>query len=453
MKYSPNRLLLAFYGDDFTGSTDALEQLTLAGIRTALFIAPPSPEQVAAFGNIQAVGVAGLTRSMKSGALKRELRPVLKQLKALRARHVHYKVCSTFDSSPTIGSVGRVIDLATKIFPGRFIPLLVAAPRLGRYCVFGNLFARFGIGSDGDIHRLDRHPSISKHPITPMTESDLGRHLGRQTRKRIGLFDILKLGLPLKASRAVVREIADNGAEVVLFDALSEEHLFGIGELIDSFGGNRRTLFSVGSSGVETALAAHWRRAGVLDGSASSISRARPVQQILVASGSWSPVTAVQIRSARANGFAECELDVAGLAAGRHATKVVADAAASAIRAVKSDRSVIVHTGVAAPHPRFAASMRGRSARLIGDALGSVLRAVLAESRVRRICVAGGDTSSYAARALGIQALQMTAVLTPGAPLCRVSAPGASADGCEIVFKGGQVGPENYFEIVRRGRA
>src|SRR5689334_1874958 len=165
-----SNLWLTFYGDDFTGSTDALEQLTLAGVRTALFIQPPTPAQLKRFPGLQAIGVAGKTRALAPDAIERQLKPVLLALKKLKPRHVHYKVCSTFDSSPTVGSIGRVIDVAAKIFRASFIPLLVAAPALGRYTVFGQHFARYGIGSAGAIHRLDRHPSISKHPVTPMTE-------------------------------------------------------------------------------------------------------------------------------------------------------------------------------------------------------------------------------------------------------------------------------------------
>ena len=150
-----SKLLLTFYGDDFTGSTDALEQLTLAGVRAMLFIKPPTKKQLARFKNLQAVGVAGMTRSMTPDAMERELRPALAALRALGAPHVHYKVCSTFDSAPSIGSIGRAMDVAAKIFPAPFIPLLVAAPALGRYTIFGQHFARYGIGSAGAIHRLD----------------------------------------------------------------------------------------------------------------------------------------------------------------------------------------------------------------------------------------------------------------------------------------------------------
>jgi uncharacterized protein YgbK (DUF1537 family) len=85
-------------------------------------------------------------------------------------------------------------------------------------------------------------------------------------------------------------------------------------------------------------------------------------------------------------------------------------------------------------------------------ALGNILRSTVERSAVRRACIAGGDTSSFAARALGIEAIEMIAPLTPGAPLCRAHAPHSPADQLEIVFKGGQVGAENYCDIVQRGK-
>ena len=488
-----SKLLLTFYGDDFTGSTDALEQLTLAGIRTALFIKPPTPRQLARYKNLQAIGVAGMTRSMTPDAMERELRPALKKLKALGARHVHYKVCSTFDSSPEIGSIGRAIDVGAEIFRAPFVPLLVAAPVLGRYCVFGNLFARYGIGSAGAIHRLDRHPSISKHPVTPMTEADLRLHLGKQTKKRIGLFDILKVALPEKEARAALRKIlreptpspskegsrtsnASAGQfpswegsgvgcpEVVLFDALDAGHMRCIGELIDGVASAKQPLFSVGSSGIEMALGAHWAlshsrssgRESVLtltrgDFKVSGLTSAA-TGQILIGSGSCSPVSSGQIAWALKNGFAEVPLNVAALAGGKGAAAEIQRASSAAAKLLNAGRSVIVHSTKSGSDRRIAAKLGNRTAQVLGTALGEVLRGALGQASVRRLCIAGGDTSSYAARALGIEALEMIAPLTPGAPLCRATAPGSPADGLEVVFKGGQVGAENYFGTVKGGR-
>jgi len=80
--------------------------------------------------------------------------------------------------------------------------------------------------------------------------------------------------------------------------------------------------------------------------------------------------------------------------------------------------------------------------------LGRIVRDVLGRVKLRRVCLAGGDTSSHAARTLGIQSMEMIARLAPGAPLCRVRAPGSPAHGMELNFKGGQVGSEKYFGNV-----
>jgi uncharacterized protein YgbK (DUF1537 family) len=436
-------LLLAYYGDDFTGSTDALEFLSRAGARTALFIEPPSAQQLARYPGLRAVGVAGLTRSMPPAAMETELRPALAALRALGAPHVHYKVCSTFDSSPAVGSIGRAIDIGAETFRARFVPLLVGAPALGRWCVFGNLFARMGIGGGGAIHRLDRHPSMSRHPVTPADESDLRIHLARQTEKRIALFDILHVALPAHEARAALDALLDGAPEIVLFDVLETGQLARIGALIDAFAGAGHPLFSVGSSAIEMALGAHWAAQGKLQPRKNwpAPGAANP---LLVMSGSCSPVTATQIAWALANGFADVPLDAAALASGggcEHALR-------AAIRHLQAGRHVVAHTC-----PREGdAPLDPAGSAAVGAALGNIARAAIAASGARRLVVAGGDTSSHAARALGIEAVEMIAPLAPGAPLCRARAPGSPLDGAEVNFKGGQVGAADYFDAAARGR-
>ena len=75
-------LRLGFYGDDFTGSTDALEALATAGWRTALFCAPPTDEQLARFGGLEVVGVAGRSRALAAAKMADELRPVFARFAA-----------------------------------------------------------------------------------------------------------------------------------------------------------------------------------------------------------------------------------------------------------------------------------------------------------------------------------------------------------------------------------
>jgi uncharacterized protein YgbK (DUF1537 family) len=404
-------LLLSFFADDFTGSTDAMESLARAGLRTVLFTAPPTPAQLAGYSGLRAFGVAGMTRAMPPDEMEDALTPALTQMRRCGAPIVHYKVCSTFDSSPTVGSIGRAIDVGARIFDSHPVPVVAAAPALGRYCVFGNLFAR--CGPESAPHRLDRHPSMGHHPITPMDEADLRLHLAKQTSKSIGLINVLEL----QQSEIDLHVSKD---EIVLIDLLYESQLAKVGEILSRFASARGPVFLAGSSGVESALAAHWKT------QRRAFPPVAPAKPILAVCGSRSPVTAAQIHSAQGAGFAAISIDEP-------------DAGRKAIAVLRSGCSTIIHA------PQFIES------RCIGEMLGRLVRVVLDSTPVRRMIVAGGDTSGQVARALGIEALEMIAELTRGSPLCRASAPGSPADGMEITFKGGQIGPADFFRQVEQG--
>jgi uncharacterized protein YgbK (DUF1537 family) len=442
MHTNSNNILLAFYGDDFTGSTDALEFLTRAGAKTALFIEPPSTEQLKKYPGLNAFGVAGKTRAMAPGEMEQTLLLAFEKLQQTGARHVHYKVCSTFDSSPTIGSIGKAIDTGAAVFKNKCIPLLVAAPVLGRYCMFGNLFARMGIGSNGKIYRLDRHPSMSRHPVTPADESDLRVPLSKQTTKKTGLIDILQLSGNATALRKEWEQIVQQEFEIVLFDALYQEQLTVIGELIDEQA-NAGPLFSAGSSGIEMALGQYWNQANILQPVKEWVHPGKAAP-LLVIAGSCSPVTAGQIICAKAKGFEEIRIDAPAVC--NNDVQSIHAAIGHAVEKLNRGKHVIIHTGGAAQQ-----QTANLPAEKLGTALGAIASETAAQSTVQRIVIAGGDTSSYAARAMGIEAVEMIAPLVPGAPLCKATAPGSPVNGLEVNFKGGQVGGENYFEVLMTG--
>ncbi len=424
------KILLAFYGDDFTGSTDALEFICRAGAKAILFIEPPTAEQLQSYPGLDAFGVAGKTRALHPGEMENILLPAFEKMKATGAKHMHYKVCSTFDSSPTIGSIGKAIDCGAMVFNNTTIPVLGGMPALGRFCVFGNLFAKMGIGSEGKIYRLDRHPSMSKHPVTPADESDLRLHLGKQTHKKIGLIDIIQLKQP-------VEEIVCDEA-VVLIDALSETHLLKTGAWLDAQA-NTAQLFSVGSSGIEMALGKYWNEKKVLV-PVSEWQHPGKVNPLLVVSGSCSPVTAMQIAYAKANGFEEVVIDAIKICN----DDVVEESILNKVNELlQQQKNVIVHTGER--------QTQNLSSQKLGTALGAIARAATEEGLVKRIVIAGGDTSSYAARAMEIEAVEMVAPIVIGAPLCKIISKNKMMNGIEVNFKGGQVGSENYFEVLLNG--
>ena len=430
-------ILLAFYGDDLTGSTDALEFICRSGAKAILFLEPPSLQQLNKYPELNAYGVAGLTRSFSTNRMESKLMSAFKLMKETSPRHVHYKVCSTFDSSPQVGSIGKAIDCGAEIFQNEFVPVLGGMPALGRYCLFGNLFARMGTTGSGKIYRLDRHPSMSKHPITPASESDLRLHLGKQTKKKFGLIDITRIEKDIEQWSDEIQDDDD----AVLLDVLNNEQLQKIGEWLDNQYLVGQTLFSVGSSGIEMALGSFWNSTGTFD-EIESWPAMSSVTPLLVVSGSCSPVTAAQIEYAKSNGFEEIILD-ANKIAGRDTNEE--NLTENVIHLLQQRKDVVVHTGKK--------NSENLSSEVLGKVLGTIAKEAVEKANVKRIVVAGGDTSSYAARAMEIEALEMMAPLVAGAPLCKAYSGNKNVEGIEINFKGGQVGGEDYFMILKKGRS
>lgn len=413
----PHRLL-AWYGDDFTGSTDVMEVVSLQGIPAVLFLEKPSEEALARFAGYRAFGLAGSSRSQSPQWMDAHLPGVFEWMRGLGAALSHYKVCSTFDSSPDTGSIGRALEIGARIFRVPWVPIVVGAPALRRYTAFGHLFAT----SDGAVKRIDRHP-MARHPVTPMLEADLRLHLARQTDRRVALMSLLDLASPDPEAR--MDEVLRDNPDAVLFDVLDEASLRTVGRLLWG------RAFAVGSSGVEYALAAHWQLPPLAK------PQLQPADRIVVLSGSCSPVTGRQIREAERRGFASIRVDP---------LHPVLDAAA--VQALKAGRSAVIYTA-AGPEDQLPAFAPREN---LGRELGRMLAQVLEETGVRRVIVAGGDTSSHAGGMLQIDALTFICPLAPGAPLCRAWSSHAGRDGIEIVFKGGQCGNDDFFCQVRGDR-
>jgi uncharacterized protein YgbK (DUF1537 family) len=437
---TPMPLLYTFYGDDFTGSTDVLEQLASAGVPAVLFLAPPTPAQLAAFPHVQAIGIAGDSRSRTPAWMSSHLPPIWAALQRFRSPITHYKTCSTFDSSPSIGSIGRAIELGLAAFTPRFVPVLVGAPHLRRFVAFGHLFAA---GPTGEILRIDRHP-MAHHPVTPMRESDLRRHLALQTQLPIGLLDLTEI-----TPEALDRQLAPTypapaqraSAPIILFDTVDATTQQAAGELLwrEAL---RQPLFAAGSSGLTSALISAWSTRGLIP-PAPPQPTPKPAVPLLVLSGSCSPVTERQIRHALAHGFHGLSIDPARLLSPETAASYAQTLTAAALASLAEGRHTILYTTLGSPE----GPAHGDG---LGHALGALLRDLLARTAVSRVLLCGGDTSSHAVQQLDLVALTWRANLQPGAPLCRAHT-ATTTRPLELVLKGGQVGTEDFFNVVRRG--
>jgi uncharacterized protein YgbK (DUF1537 family) len=425
----PSRLLYAFYGDDFTGSTDVLEGLALHGVPSVLFTQIPGEDDLIAFAHCRAVGIAGESRSRSPAWMTRNLPAVFAAMRRLGAPINHYKVCSTFDSSPRIGSIGRAMELGRNVFKGSAVPVVVGAPHLGRAVAFSNLFAV----ERGVMHRIDRHPTMRQHPVTPMGESDLRLHLARQTTMRIGSVDLRSFQPGLAEKQFVAEEVAH--AKAIVFDGMNDAMLDETARIVWRRA-LMRPVFAVGSSGLTYGLMRHWRELGILVGDPVPPSL-EPADRLLVLSGSCSPVTAAQIRRARRQGFAAWRI---------RSAEDWRLHEPEALRELANGRSVLLYSALG---PQAADKQFGER---FSTFLGKGLRRLLLASGVRRVVIVGGDTSTHVVKQLEINALTFAASLVPGVPLCCIYAPDSPLNGIEIALKGGQIGPEDFFARVRDGR-
>ena len=413
-------LSVGYYGDDVTGSVDVLLQFARRGVRGCLFIGtPPRAALEEAFETSAVIGIAGIARSLAPDALDAEVRPALEALRDLQPSIVQYKACSTADSSPSIGSIGRVIEIAHDVFGERTVPALFAQPDFGRYTVFGHHFAAEG----GVVHRLDRQPTMSQHPSTPMDDSDLVAHLSRQTRLPIG-------GLPLTgygSADELATAIDGSTDTAVVLDALDDAHLTLIGDALMRLATAQHPLFTIGSGGLSRALAL---------GQAPEPLPAHPAPPgpVLAISGSRSPQTRRQLDAAAAAGWAVLPLSPDP------------DLHAEVIGSLRAGRSVALSSQDA---PAFAGAIDVLAD--IAAATTAVAHAALVAGATARLIVCGGDTSSRVVRTLGITSVSIAA--NPGANVVvlRASSDDAAVDGAELLLKGGQVGDDDLFEAIRVG--
>lgn len=440
------QFVLSFYGDDFTGSTDVMETLALNGLPAALFLKTPGLDEVNNFqlkkniggDKLRAFGVAGIARSLEPEAMKNELEPIFSGLSKIPSHFFQYKICSTLDSSPQYGNIGIATDLALKYFPSPMIPFIVGAPFLNRFVAFSNLFARL----DDETYRIDRHPVMSRHPVTPMQEGDIRLHMARQSERQFSVYDLIQLaaGADLEAAGN------PDEAKYLLFDTLTNEDLVKIGSLLFKVKGKSPQLL-VASSGISFGIARHIQKEEKRkDQPAVKIP---PVKQILVAAGSCSPVTARQIEYALKSGMRGLRIDVLNLV--ENQPKEIDRIYQLALNILNEGNSPVLYTALGPDDPsinKLENKISKNRNILLGESIGEIVSRILAGKDKLRTVIVGGDTSGYVTRYLQIYALETMAPVAPGAPLCIAHATDARFDGLEIALKGGQNGKDDYFEKI-----
>ena len=446
---------LAFFGDDFSTAMDALYSLHRRGLKSVLFLSPPSPEVLSPYVDYPSFGVAGRSRSMTPAEMEQELRISLSQLKSSGAPIIHYVTSAHFDSAPHIGSIGKVLDIARSQLRCPTVPILAGAPDQGTFCAFGNLFA--SESPRLPPIRIDHHPTFSSHPVTPMTEADLRIHLRQQTQCQIDLFDMLALDRADPDSQ--LAHLLERHPDAILFDILESKHLPILGSLIDELGERAWPLFAIGSTSVEAALASAWGHTERSD----LDSRLSAVDQILIINDGRSEQAQRQHYTAVRNGFVEIPVRSNLLARAETGDDLLHETIQTATTALGKGKSVILNAagrresqGSETNDTTFRTlgfstlDIQNKRTRAAGPKLGQMVSKILEAHPLQRLVFVGSDAAAEVSRALKATAIEVKSSTPLGLPLCTLQS-SALGHPVEILFDTEQSNNPKLWLALRGG--
>jgi 3-dehydrotetronate 4-kinase len=425
VKPSP-KLSLGCIADDYTGASDLANTLTRAGLRTVQTIGVPADDFP--LPDVDAVVVSLKSRSIEASLAVTRSRAAEKWLRGRGADHVLFKICSTFDSTDA-GNIGPVMDALRGDSGDAIVLVTPAFPETGRTVYQGNLFV-------GSVP-LNESP-LKDHPLNPMHDSNLVRVLARQSQTKIGLVDLAVLARGPDAVRKKLIDLAGQGVGAVIVDAVFASDLETIGAVA------LEHRLSVGASGIGLGLARALVKSGraksQAESNTSSGSAETPVGgPAACLAGSCSQATLLQVANAE-RVMPVLHLDPEQVIAGNGEARRALAWARDRLR----DGPVLI---ASSSTPEEVAALQSRHGR---DATGHAIEQAMADiaeglvsAGVRRLVVAGGETSGAAVDRLGIPGFLVGAEIAAGVPVLR--AVGASAGEMLLALKSGNFGGPEFF--------
>lgn len=413
-------MLLGVIADDFTGASDIANTLAKGlpgqgGLRTAQFLNVPRTK---ATGDIEAGVVALKSRSIPAAEAIAQSLAALRWLQDQGCRQIVFKYCSTFDSTPE-GNIGPVAEALAAEFDVGGVVVCPAFPAAGRTVYQGHLFVQ---------NRLLDESGLENHPLNPMTDPDIRRWLARQAKHPVGLIAWPSVRKGSAQIAAELGEAARRGERLVIVDALTEDDLVAIGRA----GAGARLL--TGGSGVALGLPGNFISTGEAKGEFPKAVGLKGPEAILA--GSCSNATRGQIEHHK--------LSHPALAIDVDAVMRSAAGADDIVSFVLENqgRAPLVYSSDNPAQVKALQDRYGREKvahtldRLFADAARSLVR-----KGIRRLVVAGGETSGAVVSALDLGALTVGPEIDPGVPVLVSDGEAPIA----LALKSGNFGTPEFF--------
>lgn len=408
-------MILGVIADDFTGASDVASMLVRAGLRTVQVIGVPDGPAPEA----DAVVVALKSRTCPAPQAVQESLAALAWLQSGGACQFYFKYCSTFDSTAE-GNIGPVAEALMQALGTDFTIACPAFPENGRTVFRGHLFVGDQLLSDSGM----RH-----HPLTPMSDANLVNVLQAQVQGQVGLARYDTVARGAEALRARFAELRGQGVRFAVVDAIDNDDLRTIAAACAEL-----PLLTAGS-GVALGLPEVYAAQGWVKPDARAAALPAVGGRAAVLSGSCSQATNGQVQHWIAAGRPALRIDPRELAAGQP----LAEQAIAWVLA--QDEPALVYATSQPEDVRAIQAELGveRAGQLVEHCLAQIAHG-LAENGVRRLVVAGGETSGAVVQALGVTQLRIGATIDPGVPWTQVE-----GRPLLLALKSGNFGTVDFF--------
>jgi 3-dehydrotetronate 4-kinase len=414
-------ILLGCIADDFTGATDLAGTLVKQGLRTVQIIDDPHGEPPPT--NADAVVIALKSRTSPVEDAVRESLAAFDWLRSAGCRQYYFKYCSTFDSTPE-GNIGPVAEALMDVLGAEFTIACPAFPDNRRTIYQGYLF----VGAE-----LLNESSMRHHPLTPMTDANLIRVLGAQVKRRVGLIDLATVRQGAEAVRKRIALLREQKFGFAIADAITNQDLETLGEA------SADLKLLTGASGLVLGLPANFRRVGVLAEGIAADELPPASGPSAVIAGSCSAATLKQVAVMQERRPA-LRIDLAALRRGDAVVRAVEWASEHI-----GEEPVLIYSTAAPEEVKAIQAQLGDAASaLIENTLAEIARRLVNDLGVRRLIVAGGETSGAVVKALGLRRLQIGSEICHGVPwtAARIE---RDASILALALKSGNFGGPDFF--------
>ena len=437
--------IIGAVADDLTGANTTGVLLARSKARTAVFFNEKAALKAKGVADLDAILISSNSRPMPPAAAKAYVRDATVALKNMGVKYFSKRIDTTLR-----GGIGHEIDAMLEVMGEDAVAVVVPAMPQSRRIVVGGY-------SVIDNVALIRTP-VAQDVRTPVKENYVPKLLDAQTTRKVGLVTLGDVLAGVPAVKTALKARREDGAEVIVVDAITIEDVEAIARAVVELGWNVLAV----DPGPFTAKPAYVR--GLIQEESANIPKEPPVEgkTVLIAAGSATPVTKKQMevlctdeRNVRISVDPLPLID--GDEEAMDEVNAAIDKACLLIQSGEPPRAILFETALHGTLLNLDEEdakrnyTGGTCADLINIGLGLIISGVLkrvGRDKIAGLYTTGGDTMVNVCSILDVQCLEVIDYVIPQTDIGRLI---GAYDGLPIIGKGGLTGTNTTaVEIVDR---